>query len=257
MLIGANPRAAFFLGLLAAGLLSPFTATTESDTLEAPAILGGDPKLGPHHVRLLAGGSELEFSGDMSAGSAQELGNMLDANPGVGVVHLNSSGGLVSEGRQMFALLHERQVITTTDKYCVSACVLAFLGGRERYLAPAARLGLHEEFSDIATKIQIEAAEQSDKQLMQSLGVPGEFVDKAFSTPRDSIWLPSVGELQAANVITGVSSDYVAALRASDNSPDESPSSPTGANGKTIYKPASVEETPGGVTIYRGSGAPP
>ena len=257
MLIGANPRAAFFLGLLAAGLLSPFTATTESATLEAPALLGGDPKLGPHHVRLLAGGSELEFSGDMSAGSAQELGNMLDANPGVGVVHLNSSGGLVSEGRQMFALLHERQVITTTDKFCVSACVLAFLGGRERYLAPAARLGLHEEFSDIATKIQIEAAEQSDKQLMQSLGVPGEFVDKAFSTPRDSIWLPSVGELQAANVITGVSSDYVVALRASDNSPDESPSSPTGANGKTIYKPASVEETPGGVTIYRGSGAPP
>ena len=40
MLIGANPRAAFFLGLLAAGLLSPFTATTEFDTLEAPAILG-------------------------------------------------------------------------------------------------------------------------------------------------------------------------------------------------------------------------
>ena len=86
MPIGANPRAAYFLGLLAAGLLFPLAATTQSATVEAPAILGGDPKLGPHHVRLLAGGSELEFSGDMSAGSAQELRNMLDANPGVGVV---------------------------------------------------------------------------------------------------------------------------------------------------------------------------
>ena len=258
VLVGANQRLSILAGVLAVGLMAPFAAAADGsrDISRPPSIFGGGPDLGPHQIRLLAGGSEVEFSGGMSAGAAQELRQVLDANPGVGVVHLNSNGGLVSEGRQMFALLHELQIITTSDKYCVSACVLAFLGGRERYLAPAARLGLHEEFSDVVSKSQVEAFEQSDKQLMQSLGIPADFVNRAFSTPRDAVWVPSVGELEAANVITGISPDYIVALRASGKSAGEDAISPTGANGKTIYKPPSVEVTPAGVTIYRGSGAP-
>jgi hypothetical protein len=225
------------------------------DFPQVPRIFGG-PDLGTHRIRLLLGGSELEFSGGMSAGVTQELRQALDANPRIGVVHLNSAGGLVSEGRQMFQLIHERQLITTTDKYCVSACALAFLGGRERYLAPAARLGFHGEFSDVVSKSTVLAAEQTDMLFMRSLGIPADFVDKAFSTPSDQLWMPTVSELEAANVITGVSSDYIVAIQAEETPASARVPTPTGGNGNGVYQPPSVEETPGGVTIYRGSGAP-
>ncbi len=223
----------------------------------APYIFGGGPDLGPHRIQLLLAGTELEFSGGMSAGAARELRQALDANPAVGVVHLSSGGGLVSEGRQMFALIHERQLITTTDKYCLSACVLAFLGGRERYLAPAARLGLHGEFSDVVDASHVAAFEQTDKQLMLSMGIPADFVEKAFSKTRNELWVPTIGELEAANVITGVSSDYIVALQAGRTPVGAKTATTTGDdNNNRVYKPPSVEETPAGVTIYRGSGAP-
>lgn len=243
----------FALGLLHA---SAGISGGAADLPQAPNIFGGGPNLGPHRIQLLLSDSELVFSGDMSAGAAQELRQALDTNPGVDVLHLNSGGGLVSEGRQMFALIQQRQLITTTDKFCVSACVLAFLGGRERYLAPGARLGLHEESSDVAGKAQVAASEQTDKQTMLSLGIRADFVDKAFSTPSDQLWVPTIGELEAANVITGVSSDYVVAIQKGGTSVGPFTTAPTGANTTGIYKPPSIEETPAGVTIYRGSGAP-
>ncbi len=258
MPVGSNSRTTILVGLFVVGLLpAPLARANEPVNLEQPLrIFGGGPDFGPHEIRLLLAGSEVEFSGGMSAGAASELRQVLDANPGVDVIHLNSPGGLVSEGRQMFALIHQRQLITTTDRYCASACVLAFLGGRERYLAPGARLGLHGESSDVVDASHIAAFAQRDKQTMLSMGIPPDFVDKAFSTPSDQLWVPSVGELESANVITGISADYVAAAQAGGTLTAPQWKRPGGGNASAVYKPPSVEETPAGVTIYRGSGSP-
>jgi hypothetical protein len=217
------------------------------------AIAAG-PDIQGHQIRLIHAGMELEFSGGMGPGAANDLANALDADPGVHVVHLNSPGGLVSEGRQMFDLIHGHLLITTTDRYCFSACTLAFLGGRQRYLAPGARLGFHGEFSDTANDSQVQAAQHKDMVTMLSLGIASDFVDKAFAAPKDRIWVPSAGELEDAHVITGVSSDYVIGdgvnAAPADTSVAKSGAAAQPAGGNT---PA-VEETPGGVIIYRGPG---
>lgn len=256
LLVGLPSRIALFAGLIAAGLLCPSSGRASEPAGAPPPILGGGPDFGPHEIRLLLTGSEIEFSGAMSAGAAGELRRVLDENPGVDVIHLNSPGGLVTEGRQMLALIRERQLITTTDRYCTSACVLAFLGGRERYLAPGAHLGLHGESSSVVDADHVAAFAQVDKQTMLAMGIPAEFVDRAFSTPSDQLWVPSVGELQSANVITGVSSDYVVAIKAGGPPVEAKGKSPRLGTDSGAYKPPSVEVTPGGITIYRGSGAP-
>ncbi len=212
------------------------------------------PDIQGHQIRLIHAGMELEFSGGIGSGSATDLARALDNNPGVHVVHLNSPGGLVAEGRQMFDLIRGHLLITTTDRYCFSACTLAFLGGRQRYLAPGARLGFHGEFSDTADDSHVQAAQHQDMVTMLSLGIASDFVDKAFAAPKDRIWMPSAGELEDAHVITGISSDYVIedgvnALPA-DATTAKSGSATQAPGGNT---PA-VEETPGGVIIYRGPG---
>jgi len=218
-----------------------------------PAIAAG-PDIQGHQIRLIHAGMELEFSGGLGAGSANDLARALDANPGVHVVHLNSPGGLVDEGRQMFDLIRGHLLITTTDRYCFSACTLAFLGGRERYLAPGARLGFHGEFSDTADESHVQAAQHQDMVTMLSLGIASDFVDKAFAAPKDRIWMPSSGELEDAHVITGVSSDYVIADGTKAPSADGAGAKSGGAPQSPGGNLPAVEETPGGVTIYRGPG---
>lgn len=212
-----------------------------------------DPDIPGHQIQLVHSGFELEFSGGMGAGSADELSRALDANPAVRVVHLNSTGGLVSEGRWMRDIIQRHLLITTTDSLCLSACTFAFLGGRERYLAPGAHLGFHGEYSDKNNDAQVEAMQRQDMATMISLGIPSDFVDKAFAAPRNRVWVPSPSELEDAHVITGVSSDYVI----ESNAPRSDAMS---AKAGTAAKPAgsdlpAVEETPGGVTIYRGPGS--
>jgi hypothetical protein len=210
------------------------------------------PDIGTHQITLIHAGFELEFSGGMGAGSADELSRALDANPAVRVVHLNSPGGLVGEGRQMLDLIRHHLLITTTDSYCLSACTLAFIGGRERYLAPGARLGFHGEFSDTISDTQVQAYERRDMATMISLGIASDFVDKAFAVPKDHVWVPSVGELEDAHVINGVSTDYV--IEGNAPSADASAAKSGGGQQPAGGDLPAVEETPGGVTIYRGPG---
>ncbi len=245
LLAGADPIAPRARNLLAAAAV--FALATS-----APAW-ADDSDIGGHQIHLVNAGFELEFSGGMGLGSADELSRMLDSNPAVRVVHLNSSGGLVGEGRRMMDIIQRHLLITTTDSYCLSACTLAFLGGRERYLAPNARLGFHSEYSDKLKDAQVEAIQRQDEATMISLGIPGDFVDKAFATPKNRIWLPSVSELEEAHVITGVRSDYV--IQGSVP-PSDSTGAKPGATPKLIGNDTpAVEETPGGITIYRGPGS--
>lgn len=245
MLAGTNPIAPR-LRLLLAGAM--FFALGAGNMAWAD-----DPDISGHQIRLVNAGFEIEFSGGMGQGSADELSRMLDANPAVRVIHLNSHGGLVSEGRQMMDIIQRHLLITTTDNFCLSACTLAFLGGRERYLAPGAHLGFHSEYSDKISEAQVEDSQKQDEVTMISLGIPGDFVDKAFATPKDRIWIPKVSELEDAHVITGVSSDYVLQAKAPSS---DARGSKAGAAVKPVGsdRPA-VEETPAGVTIYRGPGS--
>ena len=75
--------------------------------------------------------------------AADALKKLLDAAPGVKVVHLNSIGGRVGEGYQIYQIVRDRKLATYTATDCVSACTIAFLGGSQRYLSSKARLGFH------------------------------------------------------------------------------------------------------------------
>ena len=105
-------------------------------------------------------------------------------------------------------IIRKHGLITVTSTECESACVLAFLGGNERYLAPGARLGFHTESFPGATPDETAAFEREDEQFMLSRGIPWDFVQRAFSTPSGDLWFPTTDDLKAANVITGESSDF-------------------------------------------------
>ncbi len=168
-----------------------------------------DSKAGPHFIRVLRHGTELEFDGDIIRGVAQELRDALKSNSKVTVIHLNSGGGDIDEARKISRLIQERGLITVTNMGCMSACTLAFLAGRERFMSPGAHIGFHQASAPHMTASQIEAYEKTDEVFMLTKGVPADFVKKAFSTPNSDIWMPTTKELKAAHIVTDIRGDFV------------------------------------------------
>jgi len=157
-----------------------------------------------HQLRLLRGATELELSGGMPFGTAVAMKQLLDAAPTVKMIHLNSRGGRVAEGYEIYKLIRERKLITYTSADCASACTIAFLAGPQRYLASQARLGFHSaNYGGLDEKV-LPGINDDIRQTLQQHGVQAWFIEKALATRGDSIWHPTSDELIRAGVVTKI-----------------------------------------------------
>lgn len=162
----------------------------------------GDPGIADYSLRLTRDGTEVEISGGFKHGLSRDAEKLFASAPDLKVVHLNSGGGRFGEAVRLARLIRERGLITYSSASCSSACVVAFLAGRERWLKAGARLGFHREnFGGIEST-------QATRQLLTEAGLPTSFVDRAVAADSASMWYPSVPELLAAGAITGVTDDY-------------------------------------------------
>ncbi len=166
----------------------------------------GVDNIQPHQIRLLHDGTELELSGGMPFGTADAVNQSLDAAPTVQIIHLNSRGGRMNEAYQLYKTIKERNLSTYTSADCVSACSLAFLAGRERYLGESGRLGFHSTSSSVFSGEVAKEFNGNDgvRQTLQTHGVPNSFIDRALSTSPKNMWYPSKDELLEAKVIDSV-----------------------------------------------------
>jgi hypothetical protein len=188
-----------FLGLARAAVETMFPQLQE-----VWRIAAGDSDIGQHQFHILRAGTELEHAGGITFGVTNEMQELLDADVVIRVVHLNSRGGRVAEARKLRDLIRERRLITYTASVCASACTIAFMGGVQRYIAPEARLGFHQESFPGLTDEQLADEETTDRDWLIAAGVPAWFVERAFSTPSSSMWWPKPEELAHAGIITGI-----------------------------------------------------
>jgi hypothetical protein len=162
-----------------------------------------DPSVPDYTIRVMRDGTELEILGGFKYGLANDVAKIMRASPQVKVVHLNSVGGRLGEAKTLARLIRTKGLTTYTSSRCVSACTIAFGAGRERWIkAGPNRLGFHrgsfagQEISDAMRTELLEA------------GYERAFVDLAVSYASDTMWYPSVSELQAAHVISGEVDNY-------------------------------------------------
>ena len=190
------------LGLLRAA--GDFTTQGIPVISEGAQLFVGIDKTPPHQIRLLRDGTELELAGGMPFGTTDAVKKFLDAAPAVQIIHLNSQGGRMNEAYQLYKTIKERNLSTYTSADCVSACSLAFLAGRERYLGESGRLGFH---STSIGELSGEVAKDLNDEVRQTLrthGVPNSFINRALSTSPKDMWYPSKDELLEAKVIDSV-----------------------------------------------------
>ena len=159
--------------------------------------------MGPHVIRVLPGGTEVEFFGSITWGSAAELGKVLDDNPNIRVVHLTSQGGRTGEAESDPRADPPAEPRSYTSATCMSACTIAFLGGRERWIGPGARLGFHRGEIPGANKIFRQVANEGFAASYRRSGINEVFINQILEVPPDRLWFPTVSQLEYAGVITG------------------------------------------------------
>jgi hypothetical protein len=161
------------------------------------AILG-DPDIPDYSLRVMRGGTEAEVAGGFKYGLARDAARIFAEVPGLKVLHLNSGGGRLGEAEKLAKLIRDRQLITYTSASCSSACTVAFLAGRERWLKDGAKLGFHHE--------SFAGSEDFDsmRRLLAEAGLPSSFVDRAVAPSSRDMWYPTTSELIQAHVVSGV-----------------------------------------------------
>lgn len=87
----------------------------------------------------------VRLSGQIVGGEAGELRQLLQQTTAASrnpTVFLDSEGGDVDEAMAIGQVIRAAGA-TTIHGYCASACVYAFLGGRERFVSPDGGLSIH------------------------------------------------------------------------------------------------------------------
>lgn len=171
------------------------------------AVLTGSAP--PAAVRVEAGGRQLALEGDLEFGSTRALSAALDAQPGVQRVRLQSRGGRVAEGLALGRLIAARNLDTLVRGECSSACVTAFAGGRQRLIAPNAKIGLHSAGGAGASAASVAAANHASDEFIAARGVDLRVLEKGAAVANADIWFPEPMVLLASNLAT----DYAPAER--------------------------------------------
>jgi hypothetical protein len=156
----------------------------------------------PATVRIEANGRQLAVEGALEFGSTRALRTALDAHAGVQAVRLESRGGRVAEGLALGRLIASRNLDTLVRGECSSACVTAFAGGRQRLIAPGARIGLHSAGGPGSNAAAVAAANRSSDAFIAARGVDLRVLEKGAAVAHEDIWFPESMVLLASNLAT-------------------------------------------------------
>ncbi len=189
-------------------------------------IIDGDARVGAHQFKVLANGQMLEFSGGITFGVANELNGFLQAMGNVRTVRLNSMGGRILEAQRMSDLIRAKGLTTFVTQDCMSACTIVFLGGKERVVQPAARIGFHQPAFRGMTASSRHAAISTEVARLQRFGLSREFAEKANVATPSGMWFPNKDELVREKVVTRVMQPPPVVAKPAPNPGAASPSSP-------------------------------
>ncbi|WP_096740479.1 ATP-dependent Clp protease proteolytic subunit [Phaeobacter porticola] len=171
------------------------------------------------------GDSSNDGGGEIGDEDIQAFQNILESNPAITRVQLNSGGGSVYAGSAIAELVEARALDTWVVGECVSACVDVFLAGQKRQMTLGSRIGFHQrdwspkavqsyyrlwrKDENWATPFEFGTWIYRDTQAevfrhlkyMMRHGVDPVFAIETLKTAPEEVWYPTRLRLMAAGVL--------------------------------------------------------
>jgi hypothetical protein len=149
----------------------------------------------------------IEVIGPFLDGVAEQVRVLLNEHPQVTTLHLTSPGGLVVEGRRLRDLIYARGIDTYVRSYCVSACTLAFVGGRQRTVYRNAVIGFHQ-YGGFPGQSLRDHWQDTDRSYFRGRGIADDFVDDMFRAEHEDLWQLTAEEAVQAKVASRVAASF-------------------------------------------------
>jgi hypothetical protein len=147
----------------------------------------------------------MRVSGEIVDGYADRVIREIRKRGATGVI-VDSNGGSVYEARRLGRYLRANGLITAVDKLCLSACVDVLAGGVARYVAPEAKLGIHQsrvpKWESSHEGGQAYVAEAA--LYLREMGIDDSVALVAAAIPHDRIFLISTENALETRLATGI-----------------------------------------------------
>jgi hypothetical protein len=165
-------------------------------------------EIGTYDLTISEDNTTLFINGYFPYGISDNVEKVLQKYPTITTISFTSRGGRSYEGVRIANIIDSHGLNTVVPRSCSSACSIAFLGGHQRHIFEATKLGFHSiSLGENEQRLYYLIAKKINKQqfaLQNKNGIPRYFVDKMNATPPASMWYPSTQELYDAGVITSV-----------------------------------------------------
>ncbi len=188
---------------LAATLLATIATYQSLQVFKQDLILAETIVPGPQYsLDLIRQGRLIHLRGSFEIGITNRVAELIEGNPNITGIILDSEGGQIYEGRGLARLIRENKLETFSLENCLSSCTTAFVAGTTRTLGIQARLGFHQyKTYSIIPSINVESEQAKDKAIFAGQGVSAAFIEKIFIQPPELMWWPEIDELVDAGVV--------------------------------------------------------
>ncbi|MBM0105906.1 hypothetical protein JM946_14335 [Steroidobacter sp. S1-65] len=198
--------AQFLVVLGAIGTVSNFFLYNLPQIQEHWLIARDRDPLGHIETQLTRDRRGLVLSGNLGAGSADKIRAVLDQEPDVETLVLETPGGRVGEAALIARLVRERKLKTYVEGRCESACTVILIAGVDRAVTASAVIGFHRaSFPGMSASLDKAMTDDLIEQY-RAAGLPEDFLAQVRDTRADDMWYPTREELLGAHAIDRVSS---------------------------------------------------
>jgi len=154
-------------------------------------------------VALAPDGLSVVMSGPLGSGSSDRVRQVLEHAPQATVVRLDSPGGRLFEGVAIAREIQHRGLDTYAEGECSSACTLVLLAGHERLATRSPHVGFHRASHPGPNGTDV-AASRGLMRAYREAGLSEQFIARVRTVPSTAIWYPSLDELMANAIVTGL-----------------------------------------------------
>jgi hypothetical protein len=172
------------------------------------SIFSRDIDITTYSIRVMDNKQEVEITGGIKFGLTKALRKTFNNYPTIKVIHLNSYGGRVIEARLLREFIGEMDLITSTNKGCLSACTIAYMGGASRFVYGEGKLGFHRyglasNQTDFIKETIVESF-MEDKAFFIKKGASDNFMNIIYNTSPSDLWFPENDVLFSNKIITDI-----------------------------------------------------
>ncbi|MBN2285885.1 MAG: hypothetical protein JXI43_05515 [Tissierellales bacterium] len=148
----------------------------------------------------------IHLKGGLGFGVSKDVKKLIEKYPSVNGIILDTIGGRIYEGRELYKLIYDYNLDTYSLEGCCSSGTIAYIAGNHRYLGLGANLAFHEysNYEGLDEYIDLEKEQNDDLLLFRKQGVDDEFLDKMYTASSDDLWYPTIEEMIDAGVIHGI-----------------------------------------------------